>query len=76
MVERLARPVWVITSLIVWFKTLYTMPLIAKYPYCAKHVWAFIIHEYIGFVVDIYVYLTMKNDNWLTRVADIQNIKA
>lgn len=29
MVERLARPVWVITSLIVWFKTLYTMPLIA-----------------------------------------------
>ena len=47
-----------------------------KYPYCAKHVWAFVIHEYIGFAVDIYVYLTMKNDNWLTRVADIQNIKA
>lgn len=30
--------------------------------------------EHIGFIVDIYVYFTMNNDNWLTRTADTQDI--
>ncbi|KAI1842498.1 hypothetical protein JX265_012690 [Neoarthrinium moseri] len=69
MVERLARPVWAFIALSVWLQTLRTVPWIAR------HVWAFLVMDYVGPVVDLYIYLTMSNDNWLTRAADIQVIK-
>jgi hypothetical protein len=31
--------------------------------------------DHIGPILDIYVYFTMNNDNWLTRAADTQDIK-
>ncbi|OQD65636.1 hypothetical protein PENPOL_c005G01259 [Penicillium polonicum] len=46
-----------------------------RYPFCGRQVWAFLLMDYIGPIVDIYVYLTMNNDNWLTRTADTKNIE-
>ncbi|KAL4406327.1 glycosyltransferase family 2 [Colletotrichum abscissum] len=46
-----------------------------KYPYCGRQWWGFIVMDLFGPVVDIYVYFTMNNDSWLTRVADIQEMK-
>ena len=46
-----------------------------KYPYCWRQIWSFLLFDLVGPFVDIYVYLTMNNDNWLTRVADTQDIK-
>ncbi|CAH0055753.1 unnamed protein product [Clonostachys solani] len=45
---------------------------LAKYPYCVRQVWAFLFMDVIGPMVDLYVYLTMNNDNWLTRAADVK----
>ncbi|GIK05268.1 hypothetical protein Aspvir_009372 [Aspergillus viridinutans] len=45
-----------------------------RYPYCGRQVWAFLLMDCIGPIVDIYVYLTMNNDNWLTRTADTKDI--
>lgn len=46
-----------------------------RYPYCGRHIWALLLVDHIGPISDIYVYLTMKNDSWLTRAADTQDIK-
>ncbi|CBX94795.1 hypothetical protein LEMA_P117980.1 [Plenodomus lingam JN3] len=46
-----------------------------NYPYCARQVWAFLFMDIVGPIVDIYVYFTMNNDNWLTRVADTKDIE-
>ncbi|EPS25877.1 putative hyaluronan synthase [Penicillium oxalicum 114-2] len=46
-----------------------------RYPLCGRQVWAFLLMDYIGPIVDIHVYLTMNNDNRLTRMADTKNIE-
>lgn len=45
------------------------------YPYCGRQLWALLLMDHIGPILDIYVYLTINNDNWLTRAADTQDIK-
>ncbi|KAI0123146.1 hypothetical protein BJ170DRAFT_713211 [Xylariales sp. AK1849] len=46
-----------------------------EYPYCRRKVWAIFLMDSIAPVLDIYAYLTMNNDSWLTRVADIQDVE-
>ena len=46
-----------------------------QYPYCRRQMWAPLLMDYIGPIVDIYVYLTMNNDDWLTRRADTKDIE-
>lgn len=47
---------------------------LGKHPYCRRQVWAFLFMDFIGPIVDIYVYCTINNDNWLTRTADTKEI--
>ena len=55
-----------------WFSTY--LAFLKKYPYCARNVWAFLLMDIVGPIVDIYVYFTVNNDNWLTRAADTKDI--
>ncbi|KAI2474465.1 Polysaccharide synthase [Pyrenophora tritici-repentis] len=55
-----------------WFSTY--LAFLKKYPYCARSVWAFLLMDIVGPIVDIYVYFTINNDNWLTRAADTKDI--
>jgi hypothetical protein len=50
------------------------LAFLKKYPYCALKVWAFLVMDLVGPIVDIYVYFTMNNDNWLTRAADTKDV--
>ncbi|KAL4900465.1 hypothetical protein BDW74DRAFT_170848 [Aspergillus multicolor] len=56
-----------------WFSMYRTF--LGRYPHCKRHVWVFILMEAVGPFMDIYVYLTMNNDNWLTRTADTKDIE-
>ncbi|PLB36807.1 polysaccharide synthase [Aspergillus candidus] len=56
-----------------WFPT--CRAFLERHPYCRRQVWAFLLMEYIGPFIDVYVYLTMNNDEWLTRTADKKDIK-
>lgn len=38
-------------------------------------VWAFLLMDIVGPVVEVYVYFTMNNDSWLTRTADTQELE-
>ena len=46
-----------------------------RHPYCRRKVWVLFLMDYIGHILDIYVYFTMNNDNWLTRAADAQDVE-
>ncbi|KAK1585037.1 polysaccharide synthase [Colletotrichum navitas] len=74
MIERLARPIWALAYAGVWLQTLRAAPWIAaflkKYPYCRRQVWAFLLMDFLGPIVDVYVYFTMNNGSKLTRTAD------
>lgn len=38
-------------------------------------VWAFLLMDIVGPVVEVYVYFTMNNNSWLTRTADTQELE-
>ncbi|KAK7184386.1 hypothetical protein DPSP01_013830 [Paraphaeosphaeria sporulosa] len=49
---------------------------VKEYPYMAGKVWKLMLMGNMGPVMDIYAFITMKDDRWLTRVADAQYVKA
>ena len=67
---RIVFMVWVVSG---WFSAY--GGFLKRYPYCRHKVWALIFMDYFSPILDIYVYLTMNNDNWLTRAADAQDVK-
>ncbi|KAJ9160546.1 hypothetical protein NKR19_g3198 [Coniochaeta hoffmannii] len=38
-----------------------------RYPYCRQHKRAVILLDHIPYVLDPYTWLTIANDDWLTR---------
>jgi len=62
---------WIVSGWILTYR-----PFLHIYPYCKSQIWALILMDSIGPFLDIYVYFTMNNDDWLTREADIVDIKS
>lgn len=56
-----------------WFSTY--RAFLKQYPYCKRQVWAFLLMDCVGPIVDVYVYFTMNDDSWLTRAADTEDIE-
>lgn len=72
--NRYAYVAWLAFGWNGWFSTYRNF--LRWYPYCGRQVWAFLLMDFTGPIVDIYVYLTMNNDNWLTRTADTKYIES
>ncbi|KAI0440332.1 polysaccharide synthase [Xylaria telfairii] len=46
-----------------------------EHPYCVRQIWGPWLMDRVMPLVDIYAYITMNNDNWLTRNADVQEMQ-
>ncbi|KAF2450927.1 glycosyltransferase family 2 protein [Karstenula rhodostoma CBS 690.94] len=73
---------WLATTFLLWMTfgmggSFWTYRAFVKeYPYMAGKVWKLMLMSNMGPIMDIYALITMKDDRWLTRVADAQHVKA